>query len=168
MENLPIVQKPFQFRLRTLFLLVAVVGVISGCFAYVQLEVQRAYERRFIADRDEWLEPLKELLAEAAAEHIDVEPVEYFHPTTTWDPSFVARMKASDELLALVTQKWRLGPAAAYDVERLWRDIPPEWAKPDLSAQRVYYAMHISKADNFIVMVDESAGLLYAWFWFDF
>jgi hypothetical protein len=77
-------------------------------------------------------------------------------------------MSASPELIALMTQRWGLGPATAGDIDRFWRDMPPEWPTANNASSQRYLAAYHSDADNFIVMIDDSTGLVYVWYWFDF
>ncbi len=78
------------------------------------------------------------------------------------------RLSASPELISLMSKRWGLGPATAGDIARFWQDMPPEWPTANTTSSKRYLAACHPDADNFIVMIDDTAGLVYVWYWFDF
>ncbi len=155
-------RRPFQFRLRTLLLAVAVAGGISGAFVYLRTILPQSQEARRLVDRSTWPRPLKELLIDLAGEGMRVEPVEVFH-SPSWQFSYVWRMNGGRYLAALAAQKWRLGPASAADIERLSHDMPPEWQATPGGRPFSYLSSGPAQADKIIVRVDYDAGLVYFW-----
>ena len=165
----PVARRPFQFGLRALFALMFVAGVVYGCDAFVRKSLLGFDEHGPIVDRSKWSPPLQELLADAKASSISIEPVEVFLAHGFYvDWYYIWRMNASSGLISHLTHKWGLAPATTADIAQLWRDMPNSWATQNPKSQRRYYAAHRRQSDNFIVMVDDTANLVYVWYWFDF
>jgi hypothetical protein len=162
---------PFQFRLRTLFLLIAAGSLILCLLVAAFNGVFRILEDPHgpVKDRTKWSWALKELLADAAESQIEFEPVQvYLSQASFFDCYYVWQLSGSPELLALMAQRWGLGPATASDKAQLWRDMPASWATPNATSSRRYLAVHVQDGDNLIVMIDDTSGSVYVWYWFDF
>jgi hypothetical protein len=164
-------RRPFQFSLRSMLVLMAGIAIIVALSVAACRKISEFSRGRHgpVKDRTEWDRPLQELLADAAGAEIQVEPVSvYLSHGGFWDYYYVWRMSASPELIALMTQRWGLGPATAGDIARFWQDMPPEWPTANTTSPKRYLAAYHPDADNFIVMIDDTAGLVYVWYWFDF
>jgi len=121
-----------------------------------------------IDDRGQWPQPLLELLANAATEDIQVEPVKVFMIQDFLEKYYFCRMAASPELVALISSKWDLKPGSQVDVDRFKSKWPTDWEAGDFSDQERCLANRGHKSDNYIVLVDEAKQNAYVFYYFNF
>jgi hypothetical protein len=162
-------QRPFQFRLRTLLILTAVVGAFFWLVASVRIEIAKNDPRGPVLDRSEWPISLNQFLEDASAAGVNPEPVSVYLARVDWTEHYYCwQMHNSPELLALMTQRWSLAPANASGIAILWRDMPTAWASQRTPDPRRYLARLGGRSDNLVVMIDDSTDIVYVWYWFNF
>jgi hypothetical protein len=161
-------QRPFQFKLRSMLILTAMMAAVFGLVASCRNHLPKD-PRGPVEDRAEWPISLSQFLADASAAGIDPEPVHVYLARVDWTERYYCwQMPSSPALLALMKQRWPLVPATSNDTTTFWRDMPAAWATRNTTNARSYLAWRRHPSDNLIVMIDGTANVVYVWYWFNF
>ena len=164
MDNIRAKQSPFQFKLRTLLVITAIVALFFGIRRYLPKNPCGPVE-----NRAEWPRSLQEFTADAANANIKLDPVRVYLSRVDWiEKYYCLQMSASPELIVLMMQRWPLRPANKNDLATFWRDMPAAWVTPNGTSARRYLASRGHKDDNIVVMIDDSTNLVYIWYWWNF
>ena len=165
--------KPFfQFRLRTLFILTAVVGVLCAGVAFWMRAMDLFFEAVLVgyvgpvASADEWPRPLQELLQETSDLELDEGAIKVYCLSDA-EEEFIWKMKGPAALFEYVEDKWEL-----VDTEdTVWltlREVP-EWWSPDRESSLsdlLFRRTPVGKPfDVFWVSWDEKKQELFVWYW---
>jgi hypothetical protein len=123
--------------LRFLFCLALVALAIGWwCQWNRYCEEKKSADREFSShgpmnDRAEWPPEMKRLLADAARAGISVEPVRVYYAQNPDQHSFYWRMRASPQLIALMTSRWQLEPGSQSSIDYFWYRWPSDWESPN-------------------------------------
>jgi hypothetical protein len=121
-----------------------------------------------VDDRDQWPQPLVKLLAKAASEDIEVEPVTVYLVQDFTEHYYFCRVAASPELVALMSSEWELQPVSQADVDRFRNKWPTEWQEVDFDGPQRCLANKGHKSESYIVIVDEAKQVAYVFYYFNF
>jgi hypothetical protein len=115
--------------------------------------------------RDDWPQPLKELLEDADRRQIKVEQIVVYDCSDCSDPfggeTYFWQTTDSAGALALMTESWGLSSIGKSDrmVERFWWEMP--WAlRRSCDPNKIEYFANSGRGDRFLVMHDKARGLL--------
>jgi hypothetical protein len=165
-------QSPPQFTLRWLLAVTAIVAMLMGGIAFVRRAYLESVRPRpgVMENPSEWPRSIQELVADARAADIAVDPVRVYCWDTryTLDADYLVQMPDSPALMNVMAKRWPLTAANKWEENRLWKCMPPGWATPGSQPGRSYSAYWGHKSDNVVVMVDGSTGLVYLCYYWNF
>lgn len=158
--NTPGRRRPFQFGLKAMFVVTA---LIASCCGLVSL-VTRSLDRTGpVTSQADWPHELRELLTVAEESKIPIESVQAYCADLSWHRTDFFKVTASPELLELMTRRWSLTSAGPQEVDFFWDGMPARWgpgARPP-NAQYLVSPGFILDGPNYVVMVESQAEFLY-------
>jgi hypothetical protein len=176
-------ESPFQFRIRTLFIVTTVVGVLLAIFILWNRAMDRFFHGIFVGEtgpvvfREQWPRPLIELI-EDSSPSVAIESIKVFCLCQGFDPEYVWRMDGDSEMVSHLVERWRLtqvaDPQSPVFQGRSHNSgvAVPEWWKPWENSDSVYYLCPATlagdKSDRFQVVFSESEKSIYIHYWFNF
>jgi hypothetical protein len=174
----------FQFRLRTVFIITAILAVLlSGYIA-----CDRAWRGFFdailvgktgpVQSRDDWPEPLKVVLADAHEADLDERAIQVYCLCHGMDLEFVWRMDAAPGLLEHLEQQWKLARvshpnwAILKGHSNLSGVATPQWWSPKDDRETMFFVcpqtLAREKGDRFLVAFDPRRDVIFVHYWFNF
>lgn len=174
-----------QFRLRTLFMLTAVVAIIFAGYAMWDRAMHSFFHDAFVGDtgpitsKEDWPKPLKELAQETDAIGLDVSTIQVHCLCQGFDPEYVWRMHAAPGLMDHLKTRWQLTEVTNPNWQVLTKrrshnsGVPtPSWWSPKKDASTSFFACPQTiageKGDRFCIAHDGRNEKIYVHYWFNF
>lgn len=177
--------KPFQFTLRTLFVVLTVVALLLGLGIWAVDRVMHDFFHAVMVGKtgpvsspEDWPKPLKELCDDAERAEWKVSVIQVHCLCQGFDPEYVWRMESTPGLLDYLKQKWELSrvtePMGVVrdGRSRLSGERVPPWWNPLESENAEFYVCKRTLAregsDRFQVAVDKKGGTIFVHYSFIF
>ena len=173
----------FQFRLRTVFIITAILAVLLSAYSFLERaeqEFARALAGKTgpVNSRDDWPKPLKAILAEWEAGDLNERGIQVFCLCQGFDPEFVWRMDAAPGLLEDLKRRWTLTQVGRPNWpvlkgrSNISRIATPPWWSPKDDGQTTFFACSQTlageKGDRFLVAFDPRQDVIFVHYWFNF
>lgn len=176
---------PFQFRLRTLFIVTVLVTIpLAGCVVWNRM-MERFFHSVYVGTTGpvntlkDWPRPLTALIDELDAAGLDRNTLKIYCLCRGFDWEFVWRMEGDASMLKLLQDKWELTQVADPDwfILKNGRShnsgVPlPDWWAPQQNDQTTFYAnpqgIHGGKGDHIHVAFDAATQTIFVHCWDNF
>lgn len=164
-----------RFSMRAMLIVVALLCGILGAYAWFNMMMASFFEDVFagkhgpVASRDEWPEPLKDLVKRADEVGVDAAGADVYCIAHGLAVEYVWRMPNADGLMALIQKEFDLyqDDARAKSTSLDFAGAPPWWSPPKPATVQPLFGRKSNIGDNgykFIVVNDEQNGFIYVYF----
>lgn len=177
-------QKPFQFSIKSLFIVTTISAVILGAFIFLTQMMEQRFHAILVGNIgpvssfDDYPQPLKDLLNESGDVEIDKSSLQVHCLCQGFDPEYVWQMSAMPGLFEYVSKRWKLSPVDGHN----WNapinrsDISgqptPSWWLPRQKSETQFFAcpqiLGSEKGECFQVALDQKQEIIYVYYWLNF
>ena|SRR5664279_1200533 len=172
--------RPFQFQLRTLFILTAVVAVFLAAYAWWD-RAMGGFMLGYIGpveNRERWPLPLKTLFDKHGEIPYNESTIQIFCLTSA-EFEHVWRMDAAPGVFEEIERQWALtktNDPQLYKLEGYRSHMSgittPEWWTPNDDGNTSFFVspqvLVPGRSDHFYVALDKKRNTIFVYYWFDF
>jgi hypothetical protein len=172
-------KRPFQFSLRSLFVLTFIVALLCSGIAIIR----NFYNTHFVAywepveSSSAWERALQNLIKDANEKQIEIKQLKVFdlkNRPDWWGPENFWQMDSSPELLSLMSESWALSSINKNNkwAKRFLDKMRNDWRSQNPTDDIEYFALagrlNGDKSDLYVVMNDKTHKRIFVWYYFNF